>query len=187
MDATATVPDLTAEISTLIQRYNGGARDLLPTIAERVVDLREALNDLRGATREYQDALISAYDSAGVQRQDRRRIQTAVRYHVDRVQRARLSPEDQQALGLTPGTSAERQRQKREDIRAALAASGLEEGSLRDDPLTSLALAVRLLEAAESAPSLPRLSLVQRATVRALLDAIAKHAEGIGEVAEGEH
>lgn len=187
MDTPATVPALTAELTTLIRRYNGGARDLLPTIAERVVDLRELLNDLRGATREYQDALIGAYDAAGVRREDRRRIQTAVRYHVDRVQRARLSAEDQKALGLAPGTHADRKRKKQEDIQAALAASGFTPGSLHDDPLAALALAVRLLEAVEAAPSLSRLDMIHRATAKALLESVIRHAESAAAIAEGDN
>jgi hypothetical protein len=184
MDTPATVPALQADLSTLIRRYNGGARDLLPTIAERVVDLRERMNDLRGATREYQDTLIAAYDDAGVSREDRRRIQAAVRYHVDRVQRARLSEEDQQALGLIPGTNAERKRKQRESVQAALAASGFTPGSLHDDPLASLALAVKLLEAVEAAPSLRRLDLVHRAAAKALLESVIKHAESAARLAE---
>lgn len=185
MDTTATVPELTAELTALIRRYNAGARDALPTIAERVVDLRQRLNDLRGATREYQDALISAYDAAGVQRTDRRRIQTAVRYHVDRVLRTRLSAEEQALLELKPGTNADRKRKRYEDVQAALAASGFEPGSLHDDPLAALALAVRLLEAVEEAPSLGRLDLIHRATAKALLEAVIRHAESAAAVAEG--
>lgn len=187
MDTPATVPALQSEISTLLRRYSGGARDVLPVIAERVVDLRQHLNDLRGATREYQDTLRAAYDDAGVNRDDRKRIQTAVRYHVDRVQRERLSAEEQAALGLSPdGTFAERKRKQREDIHAALAAAGFSEGSLHDDPLTSLALAVRLLEAVAAAPSLSRLGLVQRATVKALLESVVRHAESAAAIAEGD-
>lgn len=184
MSTPATVPALVEEISTLIRRYNGGDRSLLPTIAERVVDIRERFNDLRGATREYQDALISAYDAAGVSRADRKRIQAAVRYHVDRVQRTRLSPDDQQALGLTPGTNAERRKRQRADVQSALAAAGLDAGALYNDPLTALAYAVRILEGVEAAPSLPDLPVVQRAAAKALLEAVIRHAESALKITE---
>lgn len=185
MSTPATVPDLVEEISTHIRRYNAGDRSRLPIIAERVVDLRERFNDLRGASREYQDALISAYDAASVSRAERMRIQAAVRYHIQRVQRERFPVEVQETLGLVPGTSVDRRKRQREDIQSALAIAGIDAGALYNDPLTTLAYAARLLEGVEEAPALPDLPRVQRATARALLEAIIRHAESALSVTDG--
>ncbi|GAA0627418.1 hypothetical protein HPO96_37040 [Kribbella sandramycini] len=187
MDTPATVPALTAELTDLIRRYLGGNSDALPKIAGRVLDLRDRVNDPKGSSREYQDALIAAYDGAGVDRKERQRIQTAVRYHVNRLQETRLSPEERDALELTPGTFQGRKKKKSEDIAAALAAAGFTPGTLHDDPLTALALAVRLLEAVNAAPSLAHLDLVQRTTARALVDKIVEHAESAAAIAQGDN
>ncbi|WP_433286561.1 hypothetical protein [Micromonospora sp. CA-244673] len=104
---------------------------LLRDLAEQMVDLREHYltpsgdPDWTGRTGVYRYAVRELYGQAGYSPEERKAIQTATRYHVGNLVRARVPQEAAEALGLERTTPKDRNRLRsrrdRDELRELLA------------------------------------------------------------------
>ncbi|MEU8299161.1 hypothetical protein AB0C04_17990 [Micromonospora sp. NPDC048909] len=104
---------------------------MLRDLAEQMVDLREHYltpsgdPDWTGRTGAYRYAVRGLYAQAGYTPEERKVTQTATRYHVGNLVRARVSQETADALGLERTTPQDRgrlrSRRDREELRELLA------------------------------------------------------------------
>jgi hypothetical protein len=125
-------------------------------LAATLVDAREHFldseghQDWNGKTYPYRRWVRDVFDESDVDREESKRIQAAIRYHVGSVLRERLSPEQLEDAGLIPQTPRERsteRRQTRTAVLNALNARDVAGGSLM--ALTALNAIVQRIDAEE--------------------------------------
>lgn len=158
--------------------------DLLRDIAQLSVDLREHFltpqgePDWAARTWAYREYLRACYAEAGYTPDEARTTQAAVRYHVSRYLRERLSDEELRHLGLRPEATVDRARERRAAKRALFeaATSPHVTGDMDGAEVKMIASSLLLLQRVDPA-RLYALGDRERDTVRVILTQLARRVD----------
>lgn len=137
--------------------------------------------DWAATSSEYRAAIQSVYGDAGYSPEERRKVQTSVRYHSSKALRERLSPEELSEYGLraeaTPDRSREGRQKRKELVQAAKVLASVR-GRPGAELVRSAAGAVVAVNAI-TAEQLAASDELVRVRVRGLLEQLVEHAQGL--------
>lgn len=169
--------------------------ETLRQVAELSVDLREHFltpqgePDWAARTWEYRNFITDRYTDAGYSKDEARNTQAAVRYHVSKYVREKLTPDQVADLGLRSESSVDRSREQRDARRALLnaarhsvAAPAGKETPESADVLRALAGALLVLQHVDPA-ALAEMNELDRVQARAVLSRLVTRAEQLGDAA----
>ncbi|MFG3710114.1 hypothetical protein [Micromonospora sp. NPDC047730] len=168
--------------------------EALREVARLSVDLREHFltpsgePDWAARTWEYRHFIVDRYSDADYSQEESRATQAAVRYHVSKYVRERLSPQEVADLGLRSESSVDRSREQRDARRALLNAArhqvapGSEGGPGSADVLRAIAGALLVLQHIDPA-ALAEMTETDRVQAQAVLSRLVSRAEQLGDAA----
>ncbi|MEU4568651.1 hypothetical protein [Micromonospora sp. NPDC023956] len=196
MNPTRTKHDLGNALVRALQTLRNATDDVQRTqrlrdVASLTVDLREHFLTPKGEpdwaarTWPYREFVRERYSEAGYAGDELKSTQAAVRYHVSRMVRERLSPETIEDLGLQKESSVDRSREKRGVTKALLAAAReIPEGQTNADLIRSLGAALLVLERVDE-KAVAELGEREKAQARTVLRKVRERAASLADAAGG--
>jgi len=168
--------------------------ETLREVARLTVDLREHFltpsgqPDWAARTWDYRNFIIDRYADAGYSKEESRKVQATVRYHVSPYLRQKLSPDQITDLGLRHESSVDRSREQRDARRALLRAAkevvapATRGGPGSADLLRSIAGALLVLQHIDPA-ALAEMTETDRVQAQAVLSRIEARAAQLADAA----